>query len=249
MKRVELSCDLGEARDEAEEAREEELWPLVDAANVACGGHVGDEASMRVAVRRAELHGVLLGAHPSYPDREGFGRRSLSMAPTELRGSLAEQIAALRAVAGDRLARVKPHGALYNDAHRDAALAAVIVEAVRDVDRGLALVAAPGSALLYAARAAGLGTIAEAFADRRYRSDGSLVPRSAAGSLLIDPEEAAAQARRLAETSSVIADDGTTVRIAFDTLCVHGDMEGTIDRILAIRRVLGGRASGEPAIC
>lgn len=238
---IELSCDLGEARTAAERELERALWPLIRAANVACGGHVGDDESMRDAARCSLSLGTILGAHPSYPDREGFGRRRIDISAHELEESLVDQVSRLTALAaaeGVVLTRVKPHGALYNDAHRDGTLAAIILAAVTRVGQGLAVVAAPGSALLEIASAAGLETVREAFADRRYRRDGSLVPRGESGALLMDPADAAAQAVGLAREGVVRADDGSAVSIAFETLCVHGDMSGAEARLLAIRGAL-----------
>lgn len=232
---IELSADLGEGSP-----RENEIWELVDAANVACGGHAGDESSMAFAVDQAARRGVILGAHPSYPDREHFGRISMAIDPAALEDSLVEQIGALRAIAKTRevtLARVKPHGALYNEAHRDRALAGRIVRAMQRVDRGLALVADEHSAMADAARAAGVPLIREAFADRRYRADGSLVARGETGALLT-VDQALAQATMLAAAGFVAAADGTRVRIAFDTLCVHADMEQAVERLRAIRERL-----------
>jgi UPF0271 protein len=224
---IELSADLGEGSP-----GEDEIWPLIHRANVACGGHVGDDASMRAAAELARKHGVIFGAHPSYPDRENFGRRSMSLPPDVLRASLAAQISALRAFAP--VHHVKPHGALYNDAHKDRALADVIVSAL---DAAIALVAPDHSQMAVAARAAGIPVIREAFADRRYEPDGSLTSRSILGSTLTI-EEAAAQAALLAREGVVIARDGTRVCIAFDTLCIHADMEGAVDRLRAIRRAI-----------
>jgi UPF0271 protein len=229
---IDLSADLGEGAP-----GEEEVWPLITSANVACGGHVGDEASMRDAVRRAREHGVRLGAHPSYPDRANFGRKSLTMAPAALRASLAEQLGALRAIAGE-LHHVKPHGALYNDAHRDRALAEVVVEAIG----GLAIVCSDTSAMAVAARAAGTPVIREAFADRRYEPDGALVSRSIPGSLLTI-EEAAAQAALLAAEGVVVARDGSRLPIVFETICIHADMEGAVERLRAVRRALKMQSS------
>ena len=226
-----LSADLGEGSP-----REEEIWPLIDAANVACGGHVGDDDSMREAARLARQHGVRLGAHPSYPDREHFGRRSLEISLDALRASLVTQLEALRAFAP--LQHVKPHGALYNDAHRNRALAAVIVAAMRDVDPSLALVAPADSQMAAAALDAGTPVIREAFADRRYEPDGSLTPRGIAGATLTI-DEAAAQASRLASEGIVLARDGARVALAFDTLCIHADMPGAVERLTAVRRSLG----------
>lgn len=226
-----LSADLGEGSP-----GEDELWPLLDAANVACGGHAGDDASMQHAAERAREHGVTLGAHPSYPDREHFGRRSLSISPDALRASLAEQLHALQRYAP--LHFVKPHGALYNDAHANRALADVILAAMHDVDPQLAIVAPDASQMAAAARAIGAPVIREAFADRRYESTGALTPRSIAGSTLAI-EEAAAQAALLAHENTVIARDGTRIEIPFDTLCIHADMPHALERLLAIRAALG----------
>ncbi|HET8797100.1 MAG TPA: LamB/YcsF family protein [Thermoanaerobaculia bacterium] len=224
---VELSADLGEGSP-----GEDEIWPLIDRANVACGGHVGDDDSMRAAAALAARHGVTLGAHPSYPDREHFGRRSMPMAPAALRVSLRAQIAALGRFAP--VHHVKPHGALYNDAHKDRALADVVVSAL---DADIALVAPDHSQMAAAARAAGIRVIREAFADRRYEPDGSLTPRSVPGSTLTI-EEAVAQAALLAREGVVIARDRTRVAISFDTICIHADMDGAVERLRAIRSAL-----------
>ena len=224
---VELSADLGEGSP-----GEEEIWPLIHRANVACGGHVGDDASMRTAAELARRHRVILGAHPSYPDREHVGRRSLSMAPDALRASLLAQLAALRAFAP--IQHVKPHGALYNDAHKDRALAGVIVSAL---DPSMAIVAPDASQMAIAARAAGISVIREAFADRRYEPDGSLTPRSIPNSTLT-VEEAAEQARMLARERAVLARDGTRITIPFDTLCIHADMPHAPERLRAIRAAI-----------
>jgi UPF0271 protein len=229
---LDLSADLGEGSP-----GEEEIWPLITSANVACGGHVGDDASMAHAARRAHKLGVRLGAHPSFPDREHFGRRMMDMPPAALRASLVVQLRALREAAareGVSLMHVKPHGALYNQAHHDGVLASVIVDALREVDPHLAIVCPDASQMAAAARAAGTPVIREAFADRRYEPDGALVPRGTPGALL-GVDEAAAQAALLARERRVQARDGSSITIAFDTICVHADMDGAIERLLAIR--------------
>jgi len=236
---IDLSADLAEGAP-----GENEIWPMITSANVACGGHFGDEQSMADAVRRARRHNVRLGAHPSYPDRANFGRKSMSMSPPALRATLIEQITALRDIAerdGVPLRHVKPHGALYNDAHKDKILAGVIVEAIRKVDPNVAIVCASTSEMAAAARASGTPVIREAFADRRYNPDGSLVTRSIAGSLL-SVEEAAEQAAMLAKQRAVIARDGSRVSVAFDTICIHADMENAVERLRAIRERLGAEA-------
>jgi UPF0271 protein len=230
-----LSADMGEGSP-----GEEEIWPLISSANVACGGHVGDAESMAHAARRARELSVRLGAHPSYPDRPNFGRKSMSMSPAALRASLAEQIAALREAAdreGVVLRHVKPHGALYNDAHHDRNLAGVIVDAMRQVDRALAIVVPDTSQMASAARAAGTLVVREAFADRRYNADGSLVSRKEAGSLLT-VDEAADQAEMLVRERAVIAGDGSRIKVVFDTICIHADMENAVGRLRAIRKRL-----------
>jgi len=228
---IDLSADLGEGAQ-----GEPEIWPLITSANVACGGHYGDADSMTHAAGRARELGTHIGAHPSYPDRANFGRKSMSMPPDALRATLVEQITALRDIAGS-LHHVKPHGALYNDAHKDRTLAENLIAAIRDVDPTLPIVCSDSSQMAAAARAADTPVIREAFADRRYNPDGSLVSRSEPGSLLT-VDEAAAQAALLAKEGSVIARDGTRISVPFDTICVHADMEHAVERLRAIRKML-----------
>ncbi len=234
---IDLSADLGEGSP-----GEETVWTLITSANVACGGHVGDDISMAYAARRARELNVQFGAHPSYPDRENFGRKPLSMPPPALQASLAAQIGALRDIAashGVRMTHVKPHGALYNQAHHDAALAGIIVGAMRDVDGALTLVCPDRSQMAVTARLAGTGVIREAFADRRYEPDGALVARGTPGALLT-VDEAAHQAVMLAHEGAVIARDGTRIAVPFDTICVHSDMDGAVERLKEIRARLAG---------
>jgi UPF0271 protein len=223
---IEISADMGEGA-----AAEPEIWPLIDAANVACGGHAGDVVTMREAARRAREHGVAIGAHPSYPDRANFGRTSMKMDPAALREALVEQIGAIAAITP--LRHVKAHGALYNDAHHDRALAGILL----DASGNLPIVCSATSQMAVVARERGVRVIREAFADRRYEPDGSLTPRSIPGSLL-SIEEAAAQARLLAREGGVIARDGTRIAVACDTLCIHADMAGSAERLRAIRAAL-----------
>lgn len=230
---IDLSADLGEGSP-----GENELWPLITSANIACGGHVGDDDSMRDAAHHARAHNVRTGAHPSYPDREHFGRRSLTMDPIALRDSLIEQIRALQKFTTVEF--VKPHGALYNDAHKNRTLADVIIDAMRSVDASIALVAPDHSQMAEAARAAGTRVIREAFADRRYELDGSLTPRSIEGSTLTI-DEAVAQAQLLANESIIIARNGSRITIAFDTICIHADMPGAVERARAIRAATSPR--------
>jgi len=234
---IDISADLGEGSP-----GEDDLWPLISAANVACGGHTGDGASMDHAALMARRYGVRLGAHPSYPDMLDFGRKSLVMEPRALRATLVDQIVSLQEIAerhGVDVVHVKPHGALYNDAHRDRALADTIVEALQEIDAGIALVCPDASQMAAAARAAGTPVIREAFADRRYDADGSLVSRKEPHALL-DVDEAVEQAALLAADGNVVAAGGSRVRIPFDTICIHADMENAVARLRAIRQRLGG---------
>ncbi|MBK5260551.1 MAG: LamB/YcsF family protein [Thermoanaerobaculia bacterium] len=236
---IDLSCDMGESSDAGSLAVEEAIWPLITSANIACGGHAGNDASMRHAVRLAIAHDVAIGAHPSYPDREHFGRRSMDIGREALGAALREQIGALARIAaeeGAAVEHVKPHGALYNDAHRDLAAAQAIVEVCREA--GAAIVAAAGSAVEREARGRGCRVILEGFADRRYRGDGSLQPRGEEGSLLLDISAAAAQAVKLAQSAPITAADATTVNVPCETICIHSDMPGAVARLQCIRAAL-----------
>ncbi|GHD65779.1 5-oxoprolinase subunit PxpA [Jeongeupia chitinilytica] len=220
MKYLELNADLGEGYE-----YDAALMPLIDAANVACGGHAGDVDTMRETVVLARAHGVRIGAHPSYPDREHFGRISLAMPEPKLVASLTAQLWALKAVcieAGVSVCYVKPHGALYNDAARDPQLAMLLAQSVYEIDPSLALMALAGSALASAGEAVGLTVIREAFADRAYRDDGSLVPRSEAGAVL-DDIAAIAQVESLWRQGGVYAQNGDWLPLAADSVCIHGD--------------------------
>jgi 5-oxoprolinase (ATP-hydrolysing) subunit A len=234
--RIDLNADVGEGT-----GHDAELIPLVTSVNIACGAHAGDPAGMAQAVELARRHSAAIGAHPGYPDREGFGRRELAMAPDELTASLLAQLEALVAVvaaAGLTMGHVKPHGALYNQAARDRALAAIVAQAVRQSDPSLTLVGLAGSALLEAGREAGLAVASEAFADRAYEADGSLRSRTLAGAMMQTPEAAAEQALSIVRSSKVTSYDGQTVRVAADTLCIHGDTPGAAEYARHVRRAL-----------
>ncbi len=221
MRSVDLNCDLGEGA-----GHDAELMPLVSSANIACGGHAGDEATMRATIRLALQHGVAVGAHPGYADRANFGRVELPLSVAEVRGLVLGQVQHLLAVAlqcNARVRHVKPHGALYNLAARDPAVAHAVADGVYEADPRLLLVGRAGGALLEAGAACGLGTISEAFADRSYQADGSLTPRGQPGALLADEGAAAAQALRMVREGKVTASDGSDVPITADTICLHGD--------------------------
>lgn len=213
---VDLNCDLGEGA-----GHDGELMPLITSANIACGAHAGDEPTMRATVALAQRHGVGIGAHPGFADREHFGRRELALLPAEIQTLVTEQVSRLRVIAPVR--HVKPHGALYNLAARDRSVAQAIVAAIREADAGLILFALAGSELAQAGRAQGLRVAEEVFADRTYRADGSLTPRSQPGALIEEADRAVAQVLRIVRERVVRATDGTDVPIAADTLCLHGD--------------------------
>ncbi|WP_457325030.1 5-oxoprolinase subunit PxpA [Roseateles sp. P5_E11] len=218
---VDLNADLGEgAPDDAE------LLALVSSANIACGWHAGDARLMQTTVVAALERGVAIGAHPSYPDRENFGRSEMQLAPADVKADLIYQIGALDAMvraAGGRLHHVKPHGALYNQAARDPALADAVAAAVLDVNPALALYGLAGSELLKAAERTGLRAVAEVFADRGYRADGSLVPRSQPGAFVEDTDEAVARTLRMVREGVVQAVTGEIVPLQAQTICLHGD--------------------------
>jgi UPF0271 protein len=222
---VDLNVDLGELPDEPEE-----LYALAHVANVACGGHAGDGASIATALARCKAHGTRVAAHPSYPDREGFGRRAMKIAPSELRDSVREQCARLASEARAAFVAVsamKPHGALYHQAGADRSVAEAVIDgALEALGDKVTIVGPGGSALAAVALERGLPFAREGFADRGLRADGSLVPRGEPGALVTDPALAAAQALRLAASGS------------FDTVCVHGDTPGAVAIARAVREAL-----------
>lgn len=214
--RIGLNCDLGEGA-----GHDAELMPLITSVNIACGGHAGDEATMRATVELAKKHGVAIGAHPGFADREHFGRRELALPPAEIFALVKTQVLALQAFSP--LKHVKPHGGLYNLAARDATVAGAIAVAVRTVDPKLILVGLAGSELIKAGRARGLRVAEEVFADRTYQPDGTLTPRSQPNALITDEDAAVAQVLRLIREGKVRATDGTDISLQADTVCIHGD--------------------------
>lgn len=239
-RQIDLNADLGE--DPAGTEGDALLLALVTSANVACGGHAGDEVSMRALARLCLVHGVALGAHPAYPDRAGFGRRALTLSSSAIESAVFEQIAALAAVAreeGATLAHVKPHGALYHACSQQAEVATAVGRAARGLDPRLRLVAQAGSPALTLWRSMGLEVAAEAFVDRRYEPDGRLRTRLVAGALIESPEQAAEQAVRIALGRGALLEDGSVLPLAADTLCVHGDTPHALEIARAVHRALG----------
>lgn len=223
---VDLNADVGEGMDDAQ------LLPYVTSANVACGAHAGDPVTMDQTVELALSRGVRVGAHPGYPDRANFGRVALEMAADEIENLVVYQVSALAGFVrsrGGRLTHVKPHGALYHSGAEFPDVARAIAEGVRRVGTDLVLVGAAGSMLIGAGLEAELAVAEEAFADRRYRADGTLVPRGCAGALITDPDAAAEQAVALARDGAVIAEDGSRIAVRADTICLHGDTPGAAE--------------------
>jgi 5-oxoprolinase (ATP-hydrolysing) subunit A len=226
VRAIDLNCDIGESFGAWRMGADADVMPWITSANIACGFHAGDFSTMQHTVALAIRHGVAIGAHVSLPDLQGFGRRELRVTPGEAYAMTLYQIGALAAfarAAGARVAHVKPHGALYNMAAKDAALSQAIARAVRDFDGNLILVGLAGSELPQAGTDAGLRVAHEAFADRRYEPDGSLTPRSRPDAVIDDVDEAIAQALQIAADRNVTIGNGSTVELPADTICVHGD--------------------------
>ncbi len=241
MVALDLNSDLGESFGVWRLGDDEAMLELVTSANVACGFHAGDPSTLRATCAAAVRSGVAIGAQVSFPDLLGFGRRAMDMAPAELRDAVLYQLGALDAfaqVAGAGVRYVKPHGALYHVASVDPAAASSVVEAAAEYDPSLAVLGAPGSELLRRAEATGLEAVPEAFADRAYAPDGSLVPRRRPDALITDPAAAADQAVRLAADREVVAIDGSVIGIEARSICVHGDTPGAVELARAVRESL-----------
>ena len=230
---IDLNCDLGEGAP-----HDAELMPLVTSANIACGGHAGDETTMAATVALARQHGVAIGAHPGHADREHFGRRELPIAPDAAAALVVEQVERLEAVAGEPPRHVKLHGGLYHQVARDAELATAVLDAVAGRWPGIVFFAPAGSTFVAMARSRGLAVAEEAFIDRAYSADGSLVPRSRPGAVIADPQAAAERAVRLAREGSIAAIGGGEASIGADTLCLHGDGLDPVTLARAVRRAL-----------
>ena len=271
MRHIDLNCDMGELPEAIADGTQEALLRSITSANVACGGHAGDAQTMRTTIEQALRSGVAVGAHPGYPDRANFGRLELDMPLEALAASVCEQVRALAEIAaacGARLAHVKPHGALYNQAVKNRDLAAAIAEGVAAAigldplgstvychpersegsalvpnkeegwSKGVVLVGLAGSLMLDAFRQAGFRVAGEAFADRRYEPDATLRSRKFDDALIRDPAEAARQALSIAERGIVTAHDGTEVQLTADTMCIHGDTPGAPQIAAAVGRAL-----------
>lgn len=226
MPSIDLNCDLGESFGAYTIGMDAEILPYVTSANIACGFHAGDPSVMQKSVLLCKKYGVQMGAHPGLPDLQGFGRRRMAIFPAEAEADVMYQIGALKAfcdAAGVPLHHVKPHGALYNMAARDPVLAAAICHAVQATAPGAVLLALSGSEMVKAANAIGFPVASEVFADRGYQADGSLVPRGAPGAMIEDEDTAIARVLQMAAQGTVQTDDGSTVTLQADSVCVHGD--------------------------
>jgi UPF0271 protein len=229
MPRFDFNCDMGEGFGPWTMGLDAEIIACVTSANIACGFHAGDPATMRRTVALAEARGVGVGAHPGFPDLHGFGRRNLAATPAEVRDDLVYQIGALQAFTrAKRLQHVKPHGALYNMAVPGGDLARAIGEAILDVDPAMILVALAGSRWADEAERMGLRVAREAFADRALNADGTLVPRSKPGSVLHDAQQVIERSVRLVTEGTVVAIGGEVIGVHADTLCLHGDTPGAV---------------------
>lgn len=241
MPTIDLNSDLGESFGQWRMGDDAAMLDIVTSANVACGFHAGDPAGILRTLKAATAQGVTIGAHVAYPDLVGFGRRNMDVASDELTADVIYQIGALQALAvaaGTTVRYVKPHGALYNTIAHDKRQALAVIGAIRAVDPSLVLVALAGSPLIELARNEGLTCVAEAFADRAYTPQGTLVSRREPGAVLHDAEQVARRMLRLVETGTVEAIDGSLTAVAADSICVHGDSPGAIQMAQELRQLL-----------
>jgi UPF0271 protein len=247
--KIDLNCDMGELPEAIADGTQESLMPSFTSVNIACGGHAGDERTMKTTIEQALRWKLAIGAHPGYADRANFGRVELKLPAETIASSVFEQVRALAEIAaacGAQLAHVKPHGALYNQAVRNREIAEAIAEGVARWGRDVVLVGLAGSPMLDVFRKAGFAVAAEAFADRRYEPDGTLRSRKFEDALIRDPVDAGRQALRIVERGAVIACDGSKVSVDAQTLCIHGDTPGAPEIAAAVARTL---REGGVALC
>lgn len=240
-KTVDLNCDLGESFGAYTMGCDKEIVPNVSSVNIACGFHAGDPRTMATTVKLAKKFNIAVGAHPSFPDLQGFGRREMQMEASEVKALVQYQIGALLAFTqgeGVPLRHVKPHGALYNMAARDPVLADAVAEAVFSVDPNLILLGLAGSELVHAGKSRGLSVREEVFADRGYRSDGSLVPRTQEGAVFHDPQVVKERTLNMVINGTVLTNTGETLKINADSICVHGDNPSAVTFAKEIRVAL-----------
>ncbi|MEW9870991.1 LamB/YcsF family protein [Arthrobacter sp. HS15c] len=241
MASIDLNSDVGESFGRWTLGDDSAMFRSVSSANVACGFHAGDPSVIRATCRQAAAANVVIGAHVGYRDLAGFGRRFLDISPGELADDVVYQLGALQALAaaeGAQVRYVKPHGGLYNAIVHHTAQAQAVVDAVKSVDPSLPILGLPGSEVLRLAEAAGLRPVTEAFADRAYNPDGTLVSRSLPGAVLEDPEQVAEHVLRMATESSVRTVDGSVLKIHAESICVHGDSPGAVEMATAVKAAL-----------
>ena len=244
MKTIDINSDLGESYGAWKMGNDEGVMPHITSANVACGFHGGDPATIRKTVKLAVEHGVAVGAHPSLPDLMGFGRRAMKITPQEAYDLVVYQGGAVQAfanAAGVKLAHVKCHGAFYNLAANDDALSEAIARAVRDLGQGTMLYALSGSRMMAAGQRLGVKTVAEVFADRSYQDDGTLTPRTQPGAMIEDEAASVAQACAMVEQGTVKAQSGKLVKVEAGTICLHGDQPGAVSFAVALRAAFKAR--------
>ena len=233
---IDLNCDLGEGG-----ANDASIMPLISSANIACGGHAGDELTMRETIRLALKHSVAIGAHPGYEDRETMGRRSMNLSPVAIADMVKRQLESFAKIAnqfGADIHHVKLHGALYHQADADPKIACVVASAIKATLPQAMIYASPHACMQAVARELGLGFRTEGFVDRRYCDDGSLVPRDQAGAVMDDPADAVAQVMEILSNGRVTSIGGVMIPIKIDTLCVHGDNELALEILRSVREAL-----------
>ncbi|TWH46558.1 LamB/YcsF family protein [Sporomusa sp. KB1] len=236
--RIDLNCDMGESFGVYTLGHDETAMPYVTSINVACGFHASDPNNIVKTIKKAKRHNLAIGAHPSFPDLVGFGRRAMAASQEEIYADVVYQIGALMGICkteGLTLQHVKPHGALYNMAEKDSKVAAAIAKAIKDVDPNLFMICSCGSMMIQGAQSVSVKYVEEAFADRAYTQDGTLVSRREQGAVIHDPQVVAARVLTMITTGKVQTIDGSEVALKPQTICVHGDTPGAIDMIKAIR--------------
>jgi len=241
---IDLNCDMGEGETEASAALDRELMQFISSCSIACGGHAGSEHSMRQTAASALNSGLRIGAHPSYPDRENFGRQSMSISESALSAAITEQTAALKAIVtelGGELSFVKPHGALYNDMARDAELTSLVVTTIKAFDPTLKIMGLAGSHCSAICEDLAMPFLGEAFADRRYADDGQLSPRSQDGAVITEPETAVEQIMSIVEQARVESINGKWLPLQAQSICVHSDTPGALDHLTIISNHLIAR--------
>ncbi len=241
MLSIDLNCDMGESFGAWRMGNDAELMNYVSSVNIACGFHAGDASVMRKTVEISLEKGVAVGAHPSFPDLQGFGRRQMSLSAQEIFDIVLYQVSALKGIceaSGAGLHHVKPHGALYNQAAKDSQIARTIAKAVKAIDKNLVFYGLSGSCLISEAENLGLKTASEVFADRTYQADGSLTPRSETNALIEDSKQAVSQVLQMIKEQTVTATSGENVPLNAETICIHGDGENALNFARTIREKL-----------